>query len=330
MTEQIQILEDKLVELRDNIKSTFLWIMRNRFNNTTKEQVPNKEKQLKKFKDDYESTEDEISNLKREKRLNEEKMRDLELLAKTQTELEEIRKKKLNEEQKKLDATKEKCKNILETNIPKFKELISVTKENIAILKSKHRKCLLEYKLDCPNGLENEEYQSAKNIYSNSKLNLTTLHNEYDIDNCPGNSCKPLEDNYSKLDNMLQRKTKYLNYSQIEHEQCLIKNNERCKQLLQQVKNTNNKTTVNMQLSSNISEGFTDKQEDEKYSINSIKTNNHNMKNIQNEIKKLEQKEYNLNNPSMDTQSLYHREMNKNILFATLGSVLLYYLFFEM
>lgn len=325
MIEQIQILEDKLVELRDNIKSTFLWIMRNRFNNTTKEQVPNKEKQLKKFKADYESTEDEISNLKREKRMNEEKMRDLKLLAKTQRELEEIRKKKLNE-----DATKEKCKNILETNIPKFKELISVTKDNIAILKSKHRKCLLEYKLDCPDELEDEEYQSAKNIYSNSKLNLTTLHDQYAIDDCPGNSCKPLQDNYSKLDNMLQRKTKYLNYSQIEHEQCLIKNNERCKQLLQQLKNTNNKTTVNMQLSSNISEGFTDKQEDEKYSINSIKTNNHNMKNIQNEIKKLEQREYNLNNPSMDTQSLYHREMNKNILFATLGSVLLYYLFFEM
>ena len=97
-------------------------------------------KQLKKVKADYESTEGEISNLKMEKRMNEEKMRDLELLAKTQTGLEEIRKKKLNEEQKKLDATKEKCKNILETNIPKFKELISVTKENIAILKNKHRK----------------------------------------------------------------------------------------------------------------------------------------------------------------------------------------------
>ena len=93
MTEQIQILEDKLVELRNSIKNTFLWIMRNRFNNTTKEQVPNKEKQLKKFKADYESTENEISNLKREKRINEEKMRDLELLANTQRELEEIRKK---------------------------------------------------------------------------------------------------------------------------------------------------------------------------------------------------------------------------------------------
>ena len=50
MTEQIQILEDKLIELRDGIKNTFLWIMRNRFNNATKEHVPNKEKQLKKLK----------------------------------------------------------------------------------------------------------------------------------------------------------------------------------------------------------------------------------------------------------------------------------------
>ena len=330
MTEQIQILEDKLVELRDGIKNTFLWIMRNRFNNATKEQVPNKEKQLKKLKADYESTEGEISNLKMEKRMNEEKMRDLELLAKTQTGLEEIRKKKLNEEQKKLDATKEKCKNILETNIPKFKELISVTKENIAILKSKHKECLLEYKLDCPNELENEEYQSAKNIYSNAKLNLTTLHNQYDIDNCPGNSCKPLENNYSKLDNMLQRKTKYLNYSQIEHEQCLIKNNERCKQLLKDLKNTNNKTSVSMQLSTNISEGFVNNNETKKCGTNNIQNYNQNIRNIQTEIRELEKKEYNLKNPSTDTQSLYYREMNKNILFATFGSVLLYYLFFEM
>ena len=144
MTEQIQILEDKLVELRNSIKNTFLWIMRNRFNNTTKEQVPNKEKQLKKFKADYESTENEISNLKREKRINEEKMRDLELLAKTQRELEEIRKKKLNEEQKKLDATKEKCKNILETKFGKLVENVNVSKcfakQNRMIFSKKNRK----------------------------------------------------------------------------------------------------------------------------------------------------------------------------------------------
>ena len=330
MSEQIQILEDKLVELRNNIKSTFLWIMRNRFNNQTKELVPDKEKKLAKFKKDYETTETEISNLKMEKRMDEEKMRDLELLAKTQRELEEIRKQKINEEQKKLDATKERCKNILKTNIPKFKELISITKENIEILKNKHKKCLLEYKSECPNGLEDEEYQSSKNIYSNSKLNLSTLYNQYDIGNCQGNSCKPLEDSYIKLDNMLQRKTNHLNYSQIEHEQCLIKNNERCEQLLQDIKNTNNKNKVTMRLQSNISEGFTNNENENKYSVNKIQTNNQNMKNIYNEIRELEQKEYNLNNPSMDTQSLYYREMNKNILYATLSSVLLYYLFFEM
>jgi hypothetical protein len=133
-----------------------------------------------------------------------------------------------------------------------------------------------------------------------------------------------------KLDNMLQRKTNHLNYSQIEHEQCLIKNNERCKQLLKEVKNTNKKTSVTIKLSSIISEGFSNNNKNDKYSINNIQSHNQNIRNIQTEIKKLEQKEYNLNNPSMDTQSLYYREMNKNILYATLSSVLLYYLFFEM
>lgn len=329
MLEQIQILEDKLVELRDNIKNTFLWIMRNRFNRQTKNQVPNKEEQLKKLKSDYESTENEISNLKMKQRLNEDKVRDLELLANTQRELEEIRKRKLSEA-KKLAAAKEKCKIILETNIPKFKELISMTKENISILKDKYKKCLLEYKSECPDDLESEQYLSAKNIYSNAKLNLTTLHNEYNIEECPANSCKPLENNFSKLDNMFQRKTKYLNYSQIEHEQCLKVNNERCKQLLKEVKDTNKKTGVTMELSSNISEGFANNDENDKYSINNIQSHNQNIRNIQTEIRELQQKEYNIRNPSTDTQSLYYREMNKNILFATFGSVLLYYLFFEM
>ena len=329
MTEQIQILEDKLIELRDNIKNTFLWIMRNRFNTTTKEQIPNKEEQLKKLKAEYESTEGEIGNLKMKKRLEEDKTRDLELLARTQRELGEIQKKKIDDEKNKLNDTISQCKVILETNIPKFKELIKVTKENIAILKEKHKKCLLDYKSECSTS-EEEEYQSSKNIYSNSKLNLSTLYNQYDIGNCQGNSCKPLEDSYMKLDNMLQRKTNHLNYSQIEHEQCLIKNNERCKQLLKEVKNTNKKTSVTMQLSSNISEGFSNNNENDKYSINNIQSHNQNIRNIQTEIRELEQKEYNLNNPSMDTQSLYYREMNKNILYATLSSVLLYYLFFEM
>mgnify|MGYP001292494610 CR=1 FL=1 len=330
MSEQIQILEDKLVELRSNIKNTFVWIMRNRFNNQTKELIPDKEKKLAKFKKDYETTETEISNLKMEKRMDEEKMRDLELLAKTQRELEEIRKQKINEEQKKLDATKERCKNILEINIPKFKELISITKENIEILKNKHKKCLLEYKSECPNGLESDEYQSSKNIYSNAKLNLTTLHNEYNIEECPVNSCQVFESNFSKLDNMYQRKTKYLNYSQLEHKQCLKKNNERCEQLLQDIKNTNNKNKVTMRLQSNISEGFTSNENENKYSINKIQTNNQNMKNIYNEIREIEKKEYNISKSSTDIQSKYVREMNKNILFATMGSVLLYYLFFEM
>ena len=329
MTEQIQILEDKLIELRDNIKNTFLWIMRNRFNTTTKEQIPNKEEQLKKLKAEYESTEGEIGNLKMKKRLEEDKTRDLELLARIQRELGEIQKKKIDDEKNKLNDTISQCKVILETNIPKFKELIKVTKENIAILKEKHKKCLLDYKSECSTS-EEEEYQSAKNIYSNSKLNLSTLYNQYDIGNCQGNSCKPLEDSYMKLDNMLQRKTNHLNYSQIEHEQCLIKNNERCKQLLKEVKNTNKKTSVTIKLSSNISEGFSNNNKNDKYSINNIQSHNQNIRNIQTEIKKLEQKEYNLNNPSMDTQSLYYREMNKNILYATLSSVLLYYLFFEM
>ena len=231
------------------------------------------------------------------------------------------RKRKLEEERKKLNDTIKKCKSILDVSIPKFTELISVTKENIAILKNKRNNCLLEYKNECSTNLDNE-YLSAKNAYNNAKLNLTTLNNEYNIEECPAESCQPLENNLSKLDNMFQRKTRYLEYSQAEHKQCLKINTERCNNLLQDLKNVNDKTITSMQSLSSNSEGFIDSTENEKY--------NQNMKNIQNEIRELEKQEFNLKNPSSDTQNLYYREANKNILLSTIGCVFLYYLFFEM
>ena len=328
MLEQIRELENKLIGIRNSIKDTSIWIMRNKRNFILKGLLPEKKKKLSKLQTEYKDTQYKISDLKKKQREKEEKKRDLELLEKTQRKMEEIRRKKI-EETKRLDAIKTKCKLILETNIPKFKELIKVTKDNIAILKDKRKNCLNEYKLDCPSNLESEQDIESKNAYNNAKLNLTTLHNEYNIEDCPSASCEILEKDFLKLDKMYQRKTKYLNYSQLQHEQCLKKNNERCEELLNQIKNTNNKTNVNMQLTSNISEGFSN-NDDVNYTIDSIKLNNQNLKNMEDEIKNYKNLEYNNSKPNNDTQSLYYRELNKNILFTTLGSVLLYYLFFEM
>ena len=261
----------------------------------------------------------------RRKRLENERRKRLENERRKRLE----RKRKLEEERKKLNDTIKKCKSILDVSIPKFTELISVTKENIAILKNKRNNCLLEYKNECSANLDNE-YLSAKNAYNNAKLNLTTLNNEYNIEECPPESCQPLENNLSKLDNMFQRKTRYLEYSQAEHKQCLKINTERCNNLLQDLKNVNDKTITSMQSSSNNSEGFTNNENDNECGINKIQTNNQNMKNIQNEIRELEKQEFNFKNPSSDTQNLYYREANKNILLSTIGCVFLYYLFFEM
>ena len=87
MLEQIQNLEDKLVELKDNIKNTFLWILNNRYNNETNEQITDKEEKLKNLQSDYKSKKQELYNLKIKQRLEEDKTRDLELLARTQREL---------------------------------------------------------------------------------------------------------------------------------------------------------------------------------------------------------------------------------------------------
>ena len=69
------------------------------------------------------------------------------------------------------------------------------------------------------------------------------------------------------------------------------KNKERCDKILKELKNTNNKTAVSMKLTSNISEGFTNNDENGKCGTSNIQTGNQNIKNIQTEIRELEKKD---------------------------------------
>ena len=135
-TERIEELENKLDELRTEIRTEFVWILTNRYDTSLENEVSEREVNLESLKSEYDSTEYELNEVKQFLKLEEEKIQDLELLAQQQKELEEIRAKTIENEQKKLDDIISKCKLIGETSIPKFEELIRLTKENIHILKS--------------------------------------------------------------------------------------------------------------------------------------------------------------------------------------------------
>ena len=64
--------------------------------------------------------------------------------------------------------------------------------------------------------------------------------------------------------------------------------------------------------------------------LDDIKNNNTKLKQMQTENLKYNNQTYFLKNMSKDNQYLQNSELNTNILLATLGSVLLYYLFFEI
>lgn len=320
-TERIEELENKLDELRTEIKTEFVWILRNRYDSSLESEVSERELNLESLKSQYDSTENELNKVKQFLIEEEEKIRDLELLAQQQKELEEIRLKTIENEQKELDDIISKCKLIGETSIPKFEELIRLTKENIHILKSKRNICLLEYKEECPLDLE-QKLATETIIYNGKKTQLSSFHVDYEAESCPGENCKPLETNFQIVNSAYARKTKGLDYAVSSYQSCVNSNKEKCNTLLEQLKESQKKMKTQINLIPNFSENFEN--------LNDINLRNKHLKQLQTDNLKSVNKTYFLQNPSKDHKYKYDSELNTNILLATLGSVLLYYIFFEI
>lgn len=320
-TEKIEELENKLDELRTNIRTEFVWIMANRYNTSIQDEVAEREANLEILKSQYDSTENELNKAKQLLSDEQERIRDLELLAQQQRELEAIRLQEIENEQQKLNDVISKCKLIGETSIPKFEELIRLTKENIGILKDKRNNCLLEHKHQCPLDLE-DKLAVYTNVYNDVKVELTSFHVDYEAESCPGESCSALETTFQEVNSAYDRKTKGLDYATTSFTSCLNSNAEKCHILLEQLKASQKKMQSQINLIPNFSENFAN--------LTDVNERNQYLKQSQRENLKYANKNYFLQNPSKDIKYKYDSELNKNILLATLGSVLLYYIFFEI
>ena len=118
------------------------------------------------------------------------------------------------------------------------------------------------------------------------------------------------------------RKTKGLDYAVSSYESCVNSNKEKCNTLLEQLKESQKKMKTQINLIPNFSENFEN--------LNDINLRNKHLKQLQTDNLKSVNKTYFLQNPSKDHKYKYDSELNTNILLATLGSVLLYYIFFEI
>ena len=320
-TEKIEELENELHELRTNIQTEFIWIMANRYNTSVQDEVTQREANLESLKSQYDSTENELNKAKQLLSDEEERIRDLELLAQQERELEAIRLQEIENEQKQLNDVISKCKLIGETSIPKFEELLRLTKENINILKDKRNNCLLEHKHQCPLDLEDKLALDVNN-YNKVKIQLSSFHVDYEEESCPGESCNVLETTFQEVNSGYDRKTKGLDYATTSFTSCLNSNTEKCHILLEQLKASQKKMKSQISLIPDFSENFEN--------LTDINERNKQLKQLQTENLKYANKNYFLQNPSKDIKYKYDSEMNKNILLATLGSVLLYYIFFEI
>ena len=83
-TEKIEELENKLDELRTDIQTEFVWTMANRYNTSMQDEVAEREANLESLKSQYDSTENELNKAKQLLSDEQEKIRDLELLAQQQ------------------------------------------------------------------------------------------------------------------------------------------------------------------------------------------------------------------------------------------------------
>ena len=63
-TERIEELENKLDELRTEIRTEFVWILRNRYDSSLENEVSERELNLESLKSEYDSTENELNKVK--------------------------------------------------------------------------------------------------------------------------------------------------------------------------------------------------------------------------------------------------------------------------
>lgn len=232
---------------------------------------------------------------------------------------------KVREAARKLEEARLKvCKTINEDNIPKMEKLIAASKQKLSDLKKKLKDCEKEYDNKCKVNTLSQDLNNNQILYTNLKGTLTTLTTTYDLEKCDTTeTCDVLENKNKLAISQYNISEKLLKYKQNKHEKCIDPYRNECAPILRDLEKSKEYIDKNMTLLKNV-ETFATINDNRELTdlLQKIQTDN--------SLFEKELKEYKEENVRTDNYLQYDDEVCKNILLTTAGSVMLYYLFFEI
>lgn len=233
--------------------------------------------------------------------------------------------RKVREEARRIEEVRmQLCKTIKEDNIPKLEQLIAASKKKLSDLKNQLNNCEKEYSNDCKIDVITQDLNNNQILYANLKTTLTDLTNTYDLEKCDVTETCDLFEKKSKLAiSKYEISDKILNYKKDKHNKCIDPYRNECAHILKDLEKSKEYIKNNMTILKNM-ETFGNINDNRE-----LNTMLHNMQS-DNKLFEKELREYKQVDIHTDNYLQYDEEVCKNILLTTAGSVMLYYLFFEL
>tara|TARA_B110000091_G_scaffold214594_1_gene269568 strand:+ start:10001 stop:10999 length:999 start_codon:yes stop_codon:yes gene_type:complete len=212
------------------------------------------------------------------------------------------------------------CRKV-NAELPKLQALIAASKKELELLKSRKQKCMDDYDKDCPSNLSNQ-LNEKQSLYANLKSTMINIESAYQQEECV---------KIKSCDNELQASTLAVsNYdtgaSELSNAQsklniCNDPYRNKCSSILNDLESSRENINNDIVYMQDKVEGMTIQNNiDNNTELNTLLNDN----NLNLNRFKILQK------PNADHTALFDNEVCKNIVLTTIGSVMLYYLFFEI
>ena len=206
-----------------------------------------------------------------------------------------------------------------------MEQLIVNSKKKLSDLKNQLNNCEKEYSNDCKIDVITRDLNNNQILYANLKTTLSNLTSAYNLEKCDITETCDVPENKNKLAvSQYEISNKILNYKKDKYNKCIDPYRNDCAHILKDLEKSKEHIEKDMTILKNM-ETFGN--------INDNKELNTMLLDMRydNNLLEKELREYKQQiNIHTDNYLQYDEEVCKNILLTTAGSVMLYYLFFEL
>lgn len=232
---------------------------------------------------------------------------------------------RIAEERAREEARLRLCKRIKERMIPELEQLIVKSKKKLSDLKNQLNNCEKEYSNDCKIDVITQDLNNNQILYANLKTTLSNLTSAYNLEKCDITETCDIPENKNKLAiSQYEISNKILNYKKDEYNKCIDPYRNDCAHILKDLEKSKEHIEKDMTILKNMETfgNINDNRELNTMLLDMRYDNNL----LEKELREYKQQ---INNHT-DNYLQYDEEVYKNILLTTAGSVMLYYLFFEL